>query len=130
MKVLIDMNLSPRWAGLFNTAGIEAVHWSTVGAANAADSEIIVFAQANDYIILTQDLDFSISLAASRESGPSVMQLRTDDVSPEVIGSLVIRALNQMSSDLEEGALLTIDPKRTRLRLLPLRPGEPPTEKE
>jgi len=30
--------------------------------------------------------------------------------------------LRQMASELEEGALLTVDPKRTRLRVLPLRP--------
>jgi hypothetical protein len=29
-----------------------------------------------------------------------------------------------MESDLEEGALLTVDTNRTRLRLLPLRPKE------
>jgi hypothetical protein len=36
----------------------------------------------------------------------------------------VALALRQMRAELEEGALLTIDPKRTRLRLLPLRKKE------
>jgi hypothetical protein len=35
-------------------------------------------------------------------------------------GNQVIVALRQMASELEEGALLTVDPNRTRLRLLPL----------
>ena len=39
---------------------------------------------------------------------------------PSVIGEPVIKALRQMKTELDEGALLTIDPKRTRLRLLPL----------
>ena len=28
MKLLVDMNLSPRWVGMLTQAGIEAAHWS------------------------------------------------------------------------------------------------------
>jgi predicted nuclease of predicted toxin-antitoxin system len=35
MKLLIDVNLSPRWVKLLADADIEAVHWSRIGAANA-----------------------------------------------------------------------------------------------
>jgi len=31
MKLLVDMNLSPRWIGVLAGAGIEAAHWSTLG---------------------------------------------------------------------------------------------------
>ncbi|MCC5635132.1 DUF5615 family PIN-like protein [Nostoc sp. CHAB 5844] len=31
MKILIDINLSPEWVETFAQAGIEAVHWSTIG---------------------------------------------------------------------------------------------------
>jgi predicted nuclease of predicted toxin-antitoxin system len=41
MKLLVDMNLSPRWVTLLADASIEAVHWSAIGAANAPDSEIM-----------------------------------------------------------------------------------------
>jgi predicted nuclease of predicted toxin-antitoxin system len=46
MKLLVDMNLSPRWVSLLADAGIEAKHWSTLGAANAPDSGIMTFAEA------------------------------------------------------------------------------------
>ncbi|MFO1359077.1 hypothetical protein [Plasticicumulans sp.] len=39
---------------------------------------------------------------------------------PETIGSLLVQALEQLQSELVAGALLTIDLKRARLRLLPL----------
>ena len=58
MRLLVDMNLSPRWVGVLAGAGIEAVHWSTLGANNASDSEIMAYARANDSIVLTHDLDF------------------------------------------------------------------------
>lgn len=74
--------------------------------------------------MLTHDLDFSAILAATQGEKPSVVQIRADDVSPDVIGLQVIAALRQMELDLEEGALLTVDPNHTRLRLLPLRQKE------
>ncbi len=122
MKLLVDMNLSPRWVNLLAAAGIEAAHWSEIGAANAPDSEIMAFAKANGYVVLTHDLDFSAILAATQGDKPSVVQIRSEDLSPDVIGGPVIDALRQMTLELEEGALLTVDPKRTRLRVLPLLP--------
>jgi predicted nuclease of predicted toxin-antitoxin system len=120
MKLLIDMNLSPRWVNSLAEAGFEAEHWSTLGIAQTPDSEIMAFASANDYVVLTHDLDFSAILAATHGEKPSVVQIRADDVSLEAIGKQVIDALLQMTSELNEGALVTVDPNRTRLRLLPL----------
>ena len=120
MRLLIDMNLSPRWVGLLNGAGVEAAHWSTLGAINAPDSEIMAYAAAHGYVVLTHDLDFGSILAATHGEKPSVVQIRAADVSPDVIGRQVIIALGQMAAELEEGALLTVDPNRTRLRVLPL----------
>jgi predicted nuclease of predicted toxin-antitoxin system len=123
MKLLVDMNLSPRWVDLLADAGIDAAHWSTLGAADAPDSEIMAFAKAKGYVVLTHDLDFSAILAATHGDKPSVVQIRSEDLSPDVIGRPVIDALRQMTAELEEGALLTVDPNRTRLRVLPLLPG-------
>jgi predicted nuclease of predicted toxin-antitoxin system len=120
MKLLVDMNLSPRWIRMLADAGVEAKHWSTLGANNAPDSEIMAYARANDYVVLTHDLDFSAILAATQGEKPSVVQIRADDVSPEAIGKQVVATLLQMASELEAGALLTVDPNRTRLRVLPL----------
>jgi len=122
MKLLVDMNLSPRWVILLAGAGIEATHWSTLGSKNAPDSEIMAYARANDYVVLTHDLDFGAILAAAHGEKPSVLQIRAEDVSPEVIGKQVIVALRQMASELEEGALITVDPSRTRVRVLPFQP--------
>ena len=122
MKLLVDMNLSPRWIGVLTDAGFEAAHWSTLGAKNAPDSEIMAYAKATNSVVLTHDLDFGAMLAAPHGEKPSVVQIRAEDVSPDAIGMQVIAALRQMASELEEGALLTIDPNRTRLRVLPLQP--------
>jgi len=124
MKLLVDMNLSPHWIGLLKDAGWEAIHWSTVGEGNAPDSAVMAFAAAGNYVVLTHDLDFSGILAATHGEKPSVVQIRAEDVSPKVIGAQLIRALRYAASELEAGALVTVDPGRTRVRLLPLRPKD------
>ncbi|MDB9313909.1 DUF5615 family PIN-like protein [Spirulina sp. CS-785/01] len=120
MKILIDMNLSPDWVKTFTEAGIEAVHWSTVGDPRASDQSIMTWALEHRYIVFTNDLDFGILLAATQAEFPSIIQVRTQDVLPTAIGESVITALNQFQSQLESGALITIDSSRSRVRILPI----------
>jgi predicted nuclease of predicted toxin-antitoxin system len=120
MKLMVDMNLSPRWIATLNKAGWEAVHWSSVGKGDALDSEIMRYAAQLDYVVLTHDMDFSAILAANHGAKPSVVQIRTEDVSPTVIAAQVIAALRHMEPELEAGALLTVGPHRTRVRMLPI----------
>jgi predicted nuclease of predicted toxin-antitoxin system len=120
MRFLVDMNLSPAWVGLLVNAGFEAVHWSQIGPSDAADRVVMEWAAKHDHIVLTADLDFGAILAATRQAKPSVLQVRSDDLSPTAIGSTVVRSIRQASADLESGAILSVDPARARLRILPL----------
>jgi predicted nuclease of predicted toxin-antitoxin system len=122
MKFLLDMNLSPRWVGFLADSGIEAAHWSDLGAADATDAEIMAFAKAQGYVVLTHDMDFGAILAATHGEKPSVVQVRAGDVSPEAVGRAVVAAVQQMAAELDRGALLSVEPNRMRMRLLPLRP--------
>jgi predicted nuclease of predicted toxin-antitoxin system len=121
MKLLVDMNLSPDWVAVLQQAGWEAVHWSKVGNHRAADSEIMAWAKQNGHIVFTHDLDFGSLLALTQAEGPSVIQVRTQDVTPAAIGKLVADALRQFHPDLEKGALIVLDEARARARVLPLR---------
>lgn len=120
MKILVDMNLSPRWAAEFRSRGIEAVHWSQIGAANATDEEVLTWCAVHAHLLFTHDLDFGDILAASGKDKPSVMQLRTEEVVPEAMLQRVTSALEQLQAELSQGALVTIEPGRHRIRLLPL----------
>ncbi len=73
-------------------------------------------------MVLTHDLDFGAILAATHGDKPSVVQIRAEDVSPDVTGAKVITALRQMRDELEQGGLITVDSNRTRLRVLRLQP--------
>lgn len=114
------MNLSPEWAQVLNDAGFEAIHWSTVGDPRASDRVIMDWARANSYVVFTHDLDFGALLAAAKTASPSVIQVRTQDVLPAKLAHLVITALRQFTSDLDSGALVTIDETRSRVRILPI----------
>jgi predicted nuclease of predicted toxin-antitoxin system len=59
VKLLVDMNLSPSWVERLARHGSEAVHWSTIGPATAPDSEILTWANQHDFVLITNDLDFS-----------------------------------------------------------------------
>lgn len=122
MKLIIDMNLSPLWVKTLNQSEINAIHWSELGKLDAPDSTILAYALEHDCIVLTHDLDFSAILASTNIKKPSVVQIRSTNVSPAVIGKQVIAALLQMTHELADGALVTVDPQRTRLRLLPFHP--------
>lgn len=121
MRVLVDMNLSPRWIPYLSAAGFDAAHWSSLGRPDTSDRDIMAFAAANRFVVLTHDLDFGAMLAATQGLGPSVVQLRADDLRPESIGPHVVAALRQMTVELAAGALLSVDPTRARLALLPLK---------
>jgi hypothetical protein len=76
------------------------------------------------WVVLTQDLDFGTILAVSNRRRPSVIQIRSEDLSPEAASNGVLATIWQLSSELEQGALVTLDPRRTRVRYLPLHPGQ------
>jgi predicted nuclease of predicted toxin-antitoxin system len=120
MRLLLDMNLSPRWVEFLARHGIEAVHWSTVGDPKAADAVLMEWAREHGYVVFTHDLDFSALLAATRARGPSVLQVRTQDVLSDAIGFEVVEVLRTHHEALEQGAIVTIDRLGARVRILPI----------
>jgi predicted nuclease of predicted toxin-antitoxin system len=121
MKILVDMNLSPGWVPVLKGEGWEAIHWSVIGNPGAPDEEILMWAKSNDHIVLTHDLDFGAILAATGGKSPSVVQLRMQDINPQHKQNPVIQVLHQFRQHLQEGALISIDEKRPRVHILPLK---------
>jgi predicted nuclease of predicted toxin-antitoxin system len=121
LRLLIDMNLSPDWVAVFDSAGIEAGHWSRIGDPRAADRVLLRWARDNDYVVFTHDLDFGALLASSGDARPSVIQLRTQNLLPDHAADLILTALQSYRAELEAGALITVDPLRARVRILPLK---------
>ena len=116
------MNLSPDWLAEFEYRQIEAVHWSQVGDIQAPDSEIMQYARENGFVVFTHDLDFGAMLAATGASSPSVIQIRTQDISPRFLADKFFIVATQFQEQLADGALIIVDTHKNRVRLLPLKP--------
>ena len=126
MKLLVDMNLSPTWVDRLTEHGFKVVHWSTVGAPRAPDEEILTWAREHEFVLVTNDLDFSAILAATSDQTPSVVQVRTQDLLSKAAVSIVARALEAYREAIFGGALLSIDEAGTRVRMLPLGRSQEP----
>lgn len=119
LSILIDMNLSTEWVQLLEKAGWTAIHWSSLGAVDAEDQELMAWARAHKHIVFTHDLDFGSALALTHASEPSVIQLRGQRVLPEHAGTLVLASLRQYETELGAGALIVIEESKSRVRILP-----------
>src|SRR5438067_3184210 len=89
------MNLSPSWVPVLERNEFSALHWSAVGDGRAPDPVIFRWAQENSYVVFTNDLGFGAILAATGASGPSVIQVRTQGLTPERLAPTLVSALRQ-----------------------------------
>lgn len=121
IRLIIDMNLTPRWAEYLRGGGYDCIHWSQVRIANAPDEEICEYARERACVAVTNDLDFPQILAHTKNGSPSVVLLRGQPLIPEVRGSALLAALRRCKAQLEAGAILTLDwSGRPRARVLPI----------
>jgi predicted nuclease of predicted toxin-antitoxin system len=122
MRVLIDVNLTPRWVGYLIGAGHEAVHWSLIGSVSAKDREICEYCRLHHHVLLTNDLDFPQILAHTRDAAPSVILLRGEPLVPESRGPALLSAIEVCQREIGRGAIVTLDwSDKPRARVLPLR---------
>lgn len=117
---VIDMNLSIEWIDELVRRGWNAVHWSTVGDPRAPDAAIMQWARDHRRAVFKHDLDFGAMLALTHSAGPSVLQVRGNDVMPQRMGPIVAAAVQRYEADLEAGALVVVEETKSRVRILPL----------
>ena len=120
MKLLLDQGLPRSAAALLRNAGVDTVHTGEIGYATAEDVAIIEWARQEERVIVTLDADFHALLALSGAASPSVIRIRIERLRAEALMELIQRVLSDWSSELAEGAALTVQPDRIRFRRLPL----------
>jgi predicted nuclease of predicted toxin-antitoxin system len=114
------MNLSPAWVRVLEDNSWRAAHWSTVGDPRAPDKAVMEWARTNGHVVVTHDLEFSMLLALTHSMGPSVLQIRAEDVLAEKLEGVVLAALRDHEQDLAAGAIVVVDATRSRVRILPI----------
>ena len=120
MRLLLDLNLPLALCDRFAAGGHDPVHWSSVGDLRAPDATILNYASQHDMVVVTHDLDFGALLAASQAEGPSVIQFRTQDVLSTPFVEVILSTIKRFESELLAGALVVIDERRSRVRVLPI----------
>ena len=80
----------------------------------------MLWAAEHGHIVVTCDLDFPALLAATQRTRPSVIVIRSDILTPRAIGSVLLNAIRVAQLELSRGAVLSLDVRRARLRILPL----------
>ena len=120
MNLLLDMNLSPVLARLLSSHGHDVVHWSEVGDYRATDVTILAWASEHGRVLVTHDLDFGAVLADTEASGPSVIQIRVQDLLAPETAETIASAIDVASPAIQRGAIVTIHEDRSRIRILPL----------
>jgi len=78
------------------------------------------WARNHKHVVFTHDQDFGTMLALTHAAGPSVIQVRGQNVLPDHLAPIVFAALKQHETDLASGALVVVDESRCRVRVLPI----------
>jgi len=125
MRFLIDNALSPSLAALLQEASHDAVHVRELGLQHADDEVIFERAAAEHRIVVSADADFGTLLAVRASRQPSVIQFRGQGSrKPEALARTLLANLPQIVDALGNGSIVTFEPARVRVRLLPIGPRE------
>ena len=114
------MNLPPLLAAILSSNGFPTQHWVNIGLPTVEDAAILAYARTNGFVIVTHDLDFSAILAATAADGPSVVQVRTQDVMSAKFVDTLTTALTQFQTEIAAGAIIVVDERRAKARVLPI----------
>jgi predicted nuclease of predicted toxin-antitoxin system len=93
-----------------------------IGDSTANDIAILQRGRDEGRIVVTLDADFHALLALSRAILPSVIRIRIEGLHGQKAAELIKAVLKDCAEDLEEGAMVTVQPGRIRIRRLPLLP--------
>ena len=121
VRLLADVHISPKTVADLQKQGYEIIRSSEVLPANAPDINILEFARTENWVVLTQDLDFSMLVALSRYSQPSLITLRLSSAKPDIVTQKLLDVLPQIEEALQEGSAITIQDESIRIRKLPVR---------
>ncbi len=122
MRVLIDMNLTPRWVGYLTQAGHEAIHWSTAGPVLAKDREICEYCRRRGYALQRMTLIFLRFLHIRAKRRRVLFSCGVNHSCRKSRGAALLRAMEVCQEEITRGAIVTLDwSDRLRARVLPLR---------
>jgi len=120
MKLLLDQGLPRSAAQLLREGGVDTVHVGEIGLSTANDNDILQRGREDGRVVVTLDADFHSLLAFSGAISPSVIRIRIEGLNGPKSASLIKEVVWGSKADLANGALVTVQPGRIRIRRLPI----------
>lgn len=120
MKLLLDQGLPLSAAALLCDLEIDTIHVGEIAMSEAEDAEIIQRAREEERVVVTLDADFHALLALQDALTPSVIRIRIERLRAQALAELLQIVIAECEVGLEEGAAVTVEPSRIRIRRLPL----------
>ena len=122
MRLLADMHISPspRTVEFLRSLGHEVVRVNEILPATASDETIVARAIEENRAVLTQDLDFSATVALAGKSVPSLISLRLSSSRVEYVNTVLQKVLPGLEQDVLAGMMIAVEDQRIRRRPLPV----------
>ena len=120
MRFLADMGISQEVVTWLRKQGHEATHLRDEGLQRLENGAIFIKAIHETRIILTWDLDFTEIVALSGRTQVSAVVFRLMNTRSVHVIERLKQVLLESAQDLEEGAIISVEEGRHRVRLLPL----------
>ena len=121
MKFLVDNRLSPRVADGLRQTGHDAVHVRDYSMQRAEVEEIFNLAASEQRVLISADTGFGFLFALYRARTPSVILFRrTSQRRPEQQLRLLLDNLSNISNELDQGCIASVEEARIRIRMLPI----------
>jgi predicted nuclease of predicted toxin-antitoxin system len=118
---LANMNISPVTVEALRNHGWDIIRVSEVMDEKSKDIDVLVYAQKQNRVVITQDLDFSQILALRGYAKPSLINLRFENARPDFVTARIIDVVASMEKELEDGVVVTVDETSARYKNLPIR---------
>lgn len=120
MKLLLDQGLPLSAATLLRNEGRNTIHVAEIGLSAAEDTDIIQRAREEERVLIKLDADFHTLLAINEKNSPSVIRIRIERLRSQMLTELILRVISECDEELQQGAAVTVEPSRIRIRRLPL----------
>lgn len=119
MKFLADMGVSPRVVAWLRAAGHDVADLREQGLQRLPDADVFAKAVAENRVLLTFDLDFGEIVGLGFQAGASVIVFRLRDTRVDFVIGRLRDVLDQSSTALGAGAIISVEDGRHRVRHLP-----------
>ena len=120
LEFLANMNISPLTVEALRKEGWSIIRVSEVLDRMSKDTDILDYARIHNMIIITQDLDFSALLAIGGYAKPSVVNLRLENATPDIVTKRIKEVLPAIEEELKRGAVVSVDEVSARYQNLPI----------